>query len=157
MAAPVVSARIGGVFIFLFCPFLFFLEGLSTYLLPPLAFVLPLFASQFCARYDPNFTEDMLDMHYWKECPMLTSCKFCGQVVEIMTLNVHMLEECEKRSKFGKGFLTDLDANMDKCPLCQVVVAPLTETGWKEHVLKAKGCDKNPRTAHLRKQFAPAK
>ncbi len=96
-------------------------------------------------------------MHYWKECPMLTSCKFCGQVVEIMTLNVHMLEECEKRSKFGKGFLSDLDANMDKCPLCQVVVAPLTETGWKEHLLKAKGCDKNPRTGHLRKHFVPPK
>ena len=111
--------------------------------------------SQFCGRYDPNFTEDMLDMHYWKECPMLTSCKFCGQVVEIMTLNVHMLEECEKRSKFGKGFLADLDANMDKCPLCQVVVAPLTETGWKEHILRGKGCDKNPRTAHLRKRVNP--
>jgi len=37
------------------------------------------FTCQFCGRYDPNFTEDMLDMHYWKECPCLTSCTFCGQ------------------------------------------------------------------------------
>jgi centrosomal protein CEP104 len=94
----------------------------------------------------------MLDMHYWKECPMLTSCKFCGQVVEIMTMNIHMLEECEKRAKFGKGFIADLDENMDKCPLCQITVAPLTETGWKNHLLRGKGCVKNPRTAHLRKK-----
>jgi centrosomal protein CEP104 len=37
------------------------------------------FTCQFCGRYDPNFTEDMLDMHYWKECPCLMSCTFCGQ------------------------------------------------------------------------------
>jgi hypothetical protein len=108
--------------------------------------------SQFCSRYDPNFTEDMLDMHYWKECPMLTSCKFCGQVVEVMTMNQHMLEECEKRAKFGKGFVADLDENMNKCPLCQITVAPLTETGWKQHLLRGKGCVKNPRTSHLRKK-----
>jgi hypothetical protein len=148
------------------------------------------FTCQFCGRYDPNFTEDMLDMHYWKECPCLTSCTFCGQgtneflfnftdgkvcvvvliflflffflfvsyflfhdsVVEIMTMNTHLLEECEKRGKFGKGFIADLDDNMDKCSLCQIKVSPLTESGWKQHLLRGKGCPKNPRTGHLRKK-----
>ena len=89
-------------------------------------------------------------MHYWKECPMLTSCKFCGQVVEIMTMNQHLIEECEKRGKFSKRFIGDLEENMDKCPLCQVVIAPLTETGWKRHIVRGKGCPKNPRTKHLK-------
>ena len=57
------------------------------------------FTCQFCGRYDPSFTEDTLDMHYWKECPVLTSCKLCGQVVEIMCLHEHMAMECEHRGK----------------------------------------------------------
>lgn len=25
----------------------------------------------FCGKYDPGFNEESLDIHYWKECPML--------------------------------------------------------------------------------------
>lgn len=28
----------------------------------------------FCGRADPNFSADTLDLHYWKDCPMLTRC-----------------------------------------------------------------------------------
>lgn len=35
---------------------------------------------QFCGKYDPSFTDQELDMHYWQSCPMLMSCEECGQV-----------------------------------------------------------------------------
>lgn len=35
---------------------------------------------QFCGKYDPSFTDEKLDMHYWQNCPMLISCEECGQV-----------------------------------------------------------------------------
>lgn len=35
---------------------------------------------QFCGKYDPSFTDEKLDMHYWQNCPMLQSCHECGQV-----------------------------------------------------------------------------
>lgn len=35
---------------------------------------------QFCGKYDPSFTDQELDMHYWQSCPMLMSCDECGQV-----------------------------------------------------------------------------
>ena len=37
----------------------------------------------FCGQYDANFNEDAIDIHYWKECPMLTTCWECEQVIEI--------------------------------------------------------------------------
>jgi len=50
---------------------------------------------QFCGLEDPALSEEKLDLHYWQECPMLTSCKLCEQVIEIATLNEHLLSECE--------------------------------------------------------------
>ena len=38
------------------------------------------FTCQFCGKFDPNFTEDALDLHYFQDCPMLMRCKECGQV-----------------------------------------------------------------------------
>ena len=37
---------------------------------------------QFCGLHDANFTDDTLDYHFWQDCPMLTDCKYCGQVNE---------------------------------------------------------------------------
>lgn len=48
----------------------------------------------FCGRYDENFNSESIDIHYWKECPMLTTCWECEQVIEISTLNDHLMEEC---------------------------------------------------------------
>lgn len=31
----------------------------------------------FCGRFDPAFTEESMDIHYWKECPVLTCCWEC--------------------------------------------------------------------------------
>ncbi|KAJ0036134.1 hypothetical protein NQD34_004811 [Periophthalmus magnuspinnatus] len=45
----------------------------------------------FCGRRDEGFTEDGLDRHYWKHCPMLRLCDHCKQVVEISSLTEHLL------------------------------------------------------------------
>lgn len=34
----------------------------------------------FCGKKDESFTEDGLDLHYWKHCPMLRRCDECKQV-----------------------------------------------------------------------------
>ena len=34
----------------------------------------------FCGKRDEAFTEDQLDLHYWKHCPMLRRCEECRQV-----------------------------------------------------------------------------
>uniref|UniRef100_A0A8C1VM99 Centrosomal protein 104 n=1 Tax=Cyprinus carpio TaxID=7962 RepID=A0A8C1VM99_CYPCA len=60
----------------------------------------------FCGERDESFTEDGLDLHYWKHCPMLQCCLQCRQVVEIASLTEHLLTECEQR------------ANFTQCPLC---------------------------------------
>ena len=37
----------------------------------------------FCHKFSEDFDQDKLDLHYWKECAMLGTCEYCGQVVEI--------------------------------------------------------------------------
>lgn len=34
----------------------------------------------FCGERDESFTDEGLDLHYWKHCPMLTRCEHCRQV-----------------------------------------------------------------------------
>lgn len=95
----------------------------------------------FCGKKDASFTEDGLDLHYWKHCPMLRRCDecrqvdtfffksstavqsipdallcltaglCCPQVVEIASLTEHLLGECDSRSKFKQ------------CPRCCEAVA----------------------------------
>uniref|UniRef100_A0A665SVW7 Centrosomal protein of 104 kDa n=1 Tax=Echeneis naucrates TaxID=173247 RepID=A0A665SVW7_ECHNA len=65
----------------------------------------------FCGKKDESFTEDGLDLHYWKQCPMLRRCDECRQVVEIASLTEHLLGECESRFKFSQ------------CPRCSEAVA----------------------------------
>nr|XP_019944600.1 PREDICTED: centrosomal protein of 104 kDa isoform X2 [Paralichthys olivaceus] len=65
----------------------------------------------FCGKKDKSFTEDGLDLHYWKHCPMLQRCSECRQVVEIASLIEHLLGECESNSKFSQ------------CPRCSEAVA----------------------------------
>uniref|UniRef100_A0A674DJK1 Centrosomal protein of 104 kDa n=1 Tax=Salmo trutta TaxID=8032 RepID=A0A674DJK1_SALTR len=64
----------------------------------------------FCGEKDESFTEDGLDLHYWKHCPMLHCCDKCRQVVEIASLTEHLLGECENRARFSQ------------CPRCSEAV-----------------------------------
>ncbi|KAI4883085.1 hypothetical protein NFI96_011968 [Prochilodus magdalenae] len=67
----------------------------------------------FCGEKDKSFTEEGLDLHYWKHCPMLFRCIHCRQVyqhktrtqiytkvVEISSLTEHLVSECEHRADF---------------------------------------------------------
>lgn len=52
---------------------------LNVWVFLPL-FFLPVSLCIFCGERDETFTEEGLDLHYWKHCPMLTRCDFCKQV-----------------------------------------------------------------------------
>ncbi len=98
----------------------------------------------FCGRADPAFEETTLDAHYWKECPMLRKCKFCGQVLEIATLHQHWAHECSAKSQFklcarcGETIPSTPGAahtcrpppeGQDCCPLCHSHVLATEEVG----------------------------
>jgi hypothetical protein len=34
----------------------------------------------FCGVHNDTWDEDALDLHYWRECPMLHACPACSQV-----------------------------------------------------------------------------
>jgi centrosomal protein CEP104 len=54
----------------------------------------------FCGVYDESFNAEALDIHYWKECAVLCSCWECEQVIEIESLQDHLLEECQNAAKY---------------------------------------------------------
>lgn len=45
----------------------------------------------FCLSKGQVYSEEGLNIHYWRSCPMLTRCEACKQVVEISYLNSHLL------------------------------------------------------------------
>lgn len=55
---------------------------------------------QFCGAYDEGFDEEKLDLHFWKECPLLMSCEQCGQIVEIVGLTDHLVGECDQSQPY---------------------------------------------------------
>lgn len=38
----------------------------------------------FCEEQNDGFSEENLDMHYWRDCPVLTSCPLCKLVCEMV-------------------------------------------------------------------------
>jgi len=105
-------------------------------------------------------------MHYYKDCPMLTECRYCSQVIEIQSQNFHLLRECDKASEFKQCtrckesiHQSEYEEHVEskqcainkpnkvanRCPLCHKDVKP-GETGWKKHLLE-EGCANNPRKA----------
>ena len=121
---------------------------------------------KFCGKKDTLFAnEDNLDIHYWKDCPMLVACPNCNQVVEVLHLNSHMLGECEVAQVMRKCprcneavHMEDFEQHIEeqaclpskpankanRCPLCHEDVKPGIE-GWKEHIL-TEGCPNNDRS-----------
>lgn len=112
----------------------------------------------FCGEQNESFTEEMLDVHYWKSCPMLKRCDHCAQVIEISGVSEHLLTECESKGKFSQ------------CPRCKEAVL---KVDLEEHVAK-KSCSpsKGPRcilcnktlgkgdeawSKHLKEECAPNK
>ncbi|CAG8453154.1 7736_t:CDS:10 [Acaulospora colombiana] len=123
----------------------------------------------FCDERNDRFTEDNLVTHYWNDCPVLTKCRLCNIILEISTLDDHMLTDCDK-SRFVKQCprcreVIDADDYLEhtakqtclvirddivRCPLCKTMVKPATEAGWKAHLLDPNGCPKNRRKENHR-------
>ncbi|KFQ82934.1 Centrosomal protein of 104 kDa [Phaethon lepturus] len=119
----------------------------------------------FCGVRDESFTEEGLDLHYWKHCLMLTTCEHCKQVVEIASLTEHLLTDCGKKDSFGKcqrcsealpkdelpKHIKSKTCNAAKpedianhCPLCHDNFSP-GEEAWKSHLMGNDGCKMNQR------------
>ena len=59
-------------------------------------------ACQFCDLVSPDFADDeAMDAHYVNDCPMLMECPGCAQILDIQTLNEHLLTECELKQEFA--------------------------------------------------------
>ena len=123
------------------------------------------FTCQFCKKFDPSFTPENLDVHYWSQCELLTPCSYCDQVVEIECLNEHLISECEYKAQISEckrcgeainadRFLKHQERNdcpmllslreANRCPLCHTDIAPEFK-GWREHLLMNK-CPNNLRS-----------
>lgn len=95
---------------------------------------------------------------------MLIGCSQCKQIIEISTLQEHLVSECEFRSKFRQCPrcrdavpTTEFDAHTSArtckvvppgktvCPLCRADVGN-DEEAWLVHFVDD-GCPANPRTA----------
>ncbi|XP_028309015.1 centrosomal protein of 104 kDa isoform X1 [Gouania willdenowi] len=130
----------------------------------------------FCGKKDETFTEDGLDLHYWKYCPMLRRCTECREVVEIASITEHLLRECESRSKFSRCLrcteavaTEDLSRHLqgpscnaavsgegfNHCPLCHSNFRP-GEEAWKAHLMGREGCKQNSRRTVVSQRTEPA-
>ncbi|NXU44293.1 CE104 protein, partial [Drymodes brunneopygia] len=119
----------------------------------------------FCGERNESFTEEGLDLHYWKHCPMLTRCEHCKQMLEICSLTEHLLTDCDKRDSFGKcprcreavprdvlpKHIKSRMCNPAKpenvanhCPLCHENFPP-GEEAWRSHLMDKDGCKMNQR------------
>uniref|UniRef100_A0A8C2V9U8 Centrosomal protein of 104 kDa n=1 Tax=Chinchilla lanigera TaxID=34839 RepID=A0A8C2V9U8_CHILA len=126
----------------------------------------------FCGERSEAFTEEGLDLHYWKHCLMLTRCGHCRQVVEIASLTEHLLTECDSKDAFGKCYRCseaipkeELPRHIkakcwpgpahprpqklaNRCPLCHENFTP-GEEAWKAHLMGSAGCTMNLRKTHV--------
>ncbi|NXC98870.1 CE104 protein, partial [Certhia familiaris] len=121
----------------------------------------------FCGERNESFTEEGLDLHYWKHCPMLTRCEQCKQMLEIASLTEHLLTDCDKRDSFGKCPRCREAVPRDElpkhiksricnparpenvanhCPLCHENFPP-GEEAWRYHLMDKDGCKMNQRRA----------
>ncbi|XP_039583532.1 centrosomal protein of 104 kDa [Passer montanus] len=123
----------------------------------------------FCGERNETFTEEGLDLHYWKHCPMLTRCEHCKQMLEICSLTEHLLTDCDKRGSFGRcprcreavprdelpKHIKSRICNPAKpehvanhCPLCHENFPP-GEEAWRSHLMNRDGCKMNQRRTSL--------
>nr|XP_061802152.1 centrosomal protein of 104 kDa-like [Nerophis lumbriciformis] len=130
----------------------------------------------FCGKTDDSFTDDGLDLHYWKHCPMLRLCDECRQVVEIASFTEHLLNECQNKSKFSQcqrcseAVLTEEMSRhvqsktckpsvpgkpSSHCPLCHANFS-LGEQAWKAHLTGREGCKQNSRRTAVSQRTQPA-
>lgn len=118
---------------------------------------------QFCRKFNEEFTEANLDIHYIRSCPMLCPCPLCDQVTEIATLQNHLVTECEAHDLVRECprcreavRADDLQVHVEAaacieyvpthsvCPLCHGRFKSGMEA-WRKHLTVQPGCVNNPR------------
>ncbi|XP_075210300.1 centrosomal protein of 104 kDa [Lycorma delicatula] len=120
----------------------------------------------FCLTTSESFTEEGLNIHYWKECPMLMRCHHCQEVVEIATLNQHLTVDCDRRKYYikcdncGEAVLRDQVEEHKgstycsvgiKCPLCFMELTG-DDSCWREHlaIFGPNLCINHPRRGYVK-------
>lgn len=104
-------------------------------------------------------SDDALDWHLYKICPMLMHCLECGFILEIANLNTHLLKECREKSVYKEcencreavrvdrwsvhkeSRCSRADSSAIRCAKCHDNVRPGTMKAWKQHIL-GKNCRK---------------
>ncbi|KOX72242.1 hypothetical protein WN51_01104, partial [Melipona quadrifasciata] len=127
----------------------------------------------FCLSRGQGYSEEGLNIHYWRSCPMLTKCEACKQVVEISYLNLHLLTFNRKKYAFYFSNECDMRSNYVKCDICKQAIhensfeehrkdskctkpiegydrCPLcsvlvNQNKWREHLMGDHPCTNNPR------------
>lgn len=119
---------------------------------------------EYCGKFDQNFNQDTLDLHMYKDCPMLYLCKECENIIEVLNINNHLVNECTSKSKYqecptcmeailksdyanhiDQGMCNPLDPSKClRCPLCKEDLAEPTLEAWRDHILITQ-CDNNER------------
>ncbi|XP_073987115.1 centrosomal protein of 104 kDa isoform X2 [Rhodnius prolixus] len=115
----------------------------------------------FCLQVCDNFTEEGLNIHYWKFCPMLTRCVHCEEVLEVTGVHRHLLRDCELKSiyrgceKCNEAISVDMFENHvqdcsgnSRCPFCRIPVEN-SDISWRDHLLTPRRCPKHPRAKYM--------
>lgn len=88
--------------------FLLLLQGQGD---PPQDFT----SCMFCGFANKKWTENDLDVHYWKDCALLISCPSCAQIVEIAGLPEHLLDECDAKDSYVPCNVTGMKRTVYLC------------------------------------------
>lgn len=130
--------------------------------------VLKLNRCTFC-KEETTFSEEELNIHYWKYCPLLMRCENCSEVIEIMTLRHHLLKDCDFKDKYKScdrclevveiEFLehhisgsTCIKRNSvsNICPLCLEEIGS-DHQDWNKHLVGPSACEIHPRKNYLKR------
>ena len=74
---------------------------------------------------------------------MLLPCNQCGQVVEVATLNEHLLTECDQSQPFRYPPPLGVDPAYTGCPLCAEPLHTDDPQVWQHHLMHV--CPANDR------------
>ncbi|XP_050434404.1 centrosomal protein of 104 kDa [Adelges cooleyi] len=122
----------------------------------------------FC-KNESFFTEEELNIHFWKFCPLLMRCEHCSEVIEIMTLRHHLLKDCDYKDNYKtcnlclevikSDFLehhvlgpacVKRNSISNTCPLCSEDIGSDLED-WNKHLNCPSACKNHPRKNYLKK------
>ncbi|KAJ1507763.1 hypothetical protein HMI55_000648 [Coelomomyces lativittatus] len=99
----------------------------------------------FCEEQHSDFNNpENLDIHYLKECPLLSECPQCDTIIELTQYREHHFHECSRSSKFVSHLETD-----GICPLCGTFFHGKSKLFLLRHLLTGKGCPKSKRKPKL--------